>query len=112
MATNRLKRCKKLASQGKLKKANNSLDDTQIAYLDINNNKIKLNKKFPNKNKNNNKWKFHKINKNTFKLDYDKTRKTLLNSNREASKGVFGIDNKYIHWMVINDNKTDFVRTL
>ena len=96
----RIRRAEKQAKEGRIRKANDALDDGIIANLWINNNFNKTKSKFPQRDvlkPSNNKPKAQ------FRLNQSQTYEIVKRINPKSKGGNLGIDNEVILWMMDND---------
>ena len=108
---NRMKRAQGFAELGQWKKADKALEQTKLVNIYKNGNMKKALSKFPSEN-----TKSIKRVKMKQKLKIDRQRKemitqTLLDINPSGCGGKIGIENKFIIWMIKNDNLYSFIST-
>ena len=102
-AANRLNRCIMMAKKGCWKKADNALNPTKMANIHLNNNYNKTKSKFPLEKK-----KIYPFFNNPARIEsedlFDEVTKILLRMNPKASAGKIGISNKFLLWLIKNDD--------
>ena len=108
----RIKQCIKEVSEARFKKGVERLNDTKLANIENTEMWQKLKNKFPkaqniqtnNENINNNNTKFN--------MEIKEMKASLLKLNRQSKGGNGGIDNKFITWMVENNDVFKFIENL